>query len=106
MVLVGLDLVAPGNLDLVASGISMLHAGTNVLFHVEGGHYATHLEPPVKFEALNYQVAASVALQEGQNGLGMPLVNVDGSLCDHASFSCQVIVRVSLLLVPRSAASY
>ena len=64
----------------------MLHAGTNVLFHAEGGHYATHLEPPVKFEALNYQVAASVALQEGQNGLGTPLVNVDGSLCDHASF--------------------
>ena len=63
----------------------MLHAGTNVLFHAEGGHYATHLEPPVKFEALNYQVAASVALQEGQNGLGTPLVNVDGSLYDHAS---------------------
>ena len=64
----------------------MLHADTNVHLHAEGGHYATHLEPPVKFDALNYQMAASIALQECQNGMGMPLVNADGALCDYSSF--------------------
>ena len=48
---------------------------TNVSLHAEGGHYCTWLEPPK-----NYQTAAAIALAEGQNGMGTPLVNGDGSL--------------------------
>ena len=53
---------------------------TNVSLHAEGGHYCTWLEPPSTFEAKNYQTAAAIALAEGQNGMGTPLVNGDGSL--------------------------
>ena len=60
--------------------ISMLPPSSNVSLHAEGGHYATQLEPPSSFEAHNYMRAASIALQEGQNGMGMPLVNADGAL--------------------------
>ena len=67
-----------------ASGLArrrhMMDETTNVSLHAEGGHFGTQLEPPSTFEAEDYQRAAGVALGEGQNGMGTPLVNGDGSL--------------------------
>ena len=58
----------------------MMDETTNVSLHAEGGHFGTQLEPPSTFEAEDYQRAAGVALGEGQNGMGTPLVNGDGTV--------------------------
>ena len=48
--------------------------------HAEGGHYAHEVGSGQSFTERDADVAASVALEEGQNGQGDALVNVDGSL--------------------------
>jgi len=56
---------------------------SNVAMHSEGGHFQTEIGSGCSFADLDEEMAAAVALQEGQNGMGEKLFNADGSLRVH-----------------------